>query len=190
MENKTRTSLAVVVALLLAGTFASGFGVALATTQGPANASVSTTKESETTATSDAIPLAKKSFLVENGKTVAATPINQTHVRISLAGNGILSPPNSTETIRTNDTGNALIRLTPTGDIAQGQIHLRTEDGSENATVFFTEISQEGRGIGVAYFSTNSTGKLAFLNNTVAVFQDELQPDGTTVITAWKWGVR
>jgi hypothetical protein len=189
MENKTRTWLAVAIAFLLAGTFASGFGVALATTQGSTNASVSTA-ENETATTSDAIPLSKEPFLVENGKTVAATPINQTHVRISLAGNGILSPPNSTETIRTNDTGNALIRLTPAGDIAQGQIHLKTEDGSENATVFFTEISLEGRGIGVAYFSTNSTGKLAFLNNTVAVFQDELRPDGTTVITAWKWGVQ
>jgi hypothetical protein len=82
--------------------------------------------------------------------------------------------------------GSTIIRLTPAGDIVQGQIHIKTEDGSENGTVFFTEISQEGKGIGVVYFSTNSTGKLAFLNNTVAVFQDELRPDRTTVITAWE----
>ncbi len=58
---------------------------------------------------------------------------------------------------------------------------------SENATVFFTEIGQNQKGIGVAYFSTNSTGKLAFLNNVVAVIQDEIQPNGDTLITAWEW---
>jgi hypothetical protein len=87
----------------------------------------------------------------------------------------------------TNDTGNAIARLTPTGNIAHGQIHITTEDGSENATVFFTEIGQNERGIGVAYFITDSTGKLAFLDNIVAVIQDELQPNGDTHITAWEW---
>ena len=75
----------------------------------------------------------------------------------------------------------------PTGDIAQGQILISTEDGSENGTVFFTEIGQNEKGIGVAYFTTNSTGKLAFLDNLVAVLQDELQPSGNTSITVWEW---
>jgi hypothetical protein len=87
----------------------------------------------------------------------------------------------------TNDTGNAIARLIPTGNIAYGQIHITTEDGSENATVFFTEIGQNERGIGVVYFITDSTGKLAFLDNIVAVIQDELQPNGDTHITAWEW---
>ncbi len=43
------------------------------------------------------------------------------------------------------------------------------------------------KGIGVAYFTTNSTGKLEFLNNMVAVIQDEIQPNGDTLITAWEW---
>lgn len=134
------------------------------------------------------IILAEKPFLVEHGKTVAATPINQTHIQISLAGNGTITLSNSTETVMTNDTGNAIARLTPTGNIAHGQIHITTEDGSENATIFFTEIGQNERGIGVAYFITDSTGKLAFLDNIVAVIQDELQPNGDTHITAWEWG--
>jgi hypothetical protein len=87
----------------------------------------------------------------------------------------------------TKDTGIGIARLTPTGNIVQGQILLNTEDGSENATVFFTEIGQNEKGIGVAYFTTNSTGKLAFLNNMVAVIQDEIQPNGDTLITAWEW---
>lgn len=134
-----------------------------------------------------AIILAEKPFLIEHGRTVAANPINQTHIQISLAGNGTITLPNSTETVMTKDIGSAIARLTPTGNIAQGQIHISTEDGSENATVFFTEIGQNEKGIGVAYFTTNSTGRLAFLENMVGVIQDEVQPNGDTFITAWEW---
>ena len=118
----------------------------LAVPQGiAANASVSTDamETKNTIATSnDAIPLAKKPFLVENGKTVAATPINQTYVRISLIGNETLSPPNSTEMIKTTDTGNEIIRLMPAGEIVHGQILMSTEDGSEKAIVSFTQVTQ------------------------------------------------
>jgi hypothetical protein len=134
-----------------------------------------------------AVILAEKPFLIEHGRTVAANPINQTHIHISLVGNGTITLPNSTETVKTNDTGDAIARLTPTGNIAQGQIRISTEDGNENATVFFTEIGQNQKGIGVTFFATNSTGKLAFLDNMVAVIQDEVQPNGDTIITAWEW---
>jgi hypothetical protein len=134
-----------------------------------------------------AIILAEKPFLIEHGRTLAANPINQTHIQISLAGNGTITLPNSTETVMTKDIGSAIARLTPTGNIAQGQIHISTEDGSENATVFFTEIGQNEKGIGVAYFTTNSTGRLAFLDSMVGVIQDEVQPNGDTFITAWEW---
>ncbi len=199
MENTLKKSPLAISLLLLSATFAPAvFGVAalLSITQvSSANAStvpIGTTEMNERIPSdinnkNNTIILAEKPFLVEHGKTVAATPINQTHMQISLAGNGTITPPDSTETVMTKDTGNAIARLTPTGNIAHGQIHITTEDGSENATVFFTEIGQHERGIGVAYFITNSTGKLAFLNNMVAVIEDEVQPNGDTLITAWEW---
>jgi hypothetical protein len=197
METKTKKSPLAISLLLLAATFAAaGFGIALlAIPQGvTASASVTTdaTEMNESIAptsnnSNNPITLAEKPFLIEHGKTVAVNPINQTHIQISLAGNGTIMLPNSTETVKTKDTGNAVARLTPTGSIAQGEIHISTEDGSENGTVFFTEIGQNEKGIGVAYFSTNSTGKLAFLDNMVAVIQDEIQPNGDTKITAWEW---
>jgi hypothetical protein len=195
MKNKTKKSPLAISLLFLAATLAAGFGAALlAITQGvTASASVATnaTETNESISPSNnsnnSIILAENPFLVEHGKTVAANPVNQTHIQISLVGNGTITLPNSTETVMTKDTGNAIARLTPTGNIAQGQILLNTEDGSENATVFFTEIGQNAKGIGVAYFSTNSTGKLAFLDNMVAVIQDEIQPNGDTMITAWEW---
>jgi hypothetical protein len=200
MENKIKGSPLAISLLLLATTFAlEVFGVAalLSTTTKVISADASvptdTTETNENiTPTSknnnnNTINLAEKPFLVEHGRTVGAIPINQTHMQISLAGNGTITLPNSTETVMTKDTGNAIARLTPTGNIAHGQINIDTEDGSENATVFFTEIGQNEKGIGVAYFTTNSTGKLAFLNNMVAVIQDEIRPNGDTVITAWEW---
>ncbi|MDQ3967045.1 MAG: hypothetical protein M3275_01470 [Thermoproteota archaeon] len=181
------------ISLLLAATLAAGFGMTLLTTMQEIIAYASTPTdggertESIAPTSNEAITLADEPFLVEHGTAVAINPINQTHIQISLVGNGTITLPNSTETINTQDTGNALVRLTPIGDIAHGQIHISTEDGGENATVSFTEISKNEKGIGVAYFSTNSTDKLAFLDNMVAVFQDESQPDGSTVITAWEW---
>jgi hypothetical protein len=197
MENKTKRSPLAISLLWVTTAFAAaGFGMALLTTtiQGfTANASTPTdatdTNQSIASRSSNnnAIILAEKPFLVEDGKTVAATPINQTHMQISLVGNGTITLPNSTETVTTKDTGNAVARLTSTGNIVHGQIRISTEDGSENGTVFFTEIGQNGKGVGVAYFTTNSTGKLAFLDNMIAVIEDELQPNGNTLITAWEW---
>ena len=199
MENRIKKSPLAVSLLLSAVTFAAtGLGMAalLYTTVISANASIATVGATETNESivptsnnnNNAITLAEKPFLVEHGRTVGATLINQTHMQISLAGNGTITLPNSTETVMTKDTGSAIARLTPIGNIAHGHIHLSTEDGNdENATVFFTEIGQNEKGIGVAYFTTNSTGKLAFLDNMVAVIQDEIQPNGDTLITAWEW---
>lgn len=197
MENKTKRSPLAISLLGVTTAFAAaGFGMTLLTTtiQGfTANASTpldaTETKESIAAGSSDnsALIVAEKPFLEEYGKTVGAMPINSTYMQISLAGNGTITLPNSTETVMTKDTGNAIARLTPTGNIVNGQIHLSTEDRSENATVFFTEIGQNEKGVGVAYFTTNSTGKLAFLDNMVAVIEDEIQPNGNTLITAWEW---
>jgi hypothetical protein len=197
VENKTKRSPLAISLLWVTTAFAAaGFGMTLLTTtiQGfTANAStpIDATETNESVAASNsdnsAIILAQKPFLEEYGKTVGAMPINSTYIQISLAGNGTITLPNSTETVMTKDTGNAIARLTPTGNIVNGQIHLSTEDRSENATVFFTEIGQNEKGVGVAYFTTNSTGKLAFLDNLVAVIEDEIQPNGNTLITAWEW---
>src|SRR5918998_258374 len=184
MENKTKKSpLAISLLWVTAAFAAAGFGMALLATtiQGfTANASnINATEQNDSIASrssnNNAIILAEKPFLIEDGKTVAATPINQTHMQISLVGNGSITLPNSTETVTTKDTGNAVARLTSTGNIVHGQIHVGTE------------IGQNGKGVGVAYFTTNSTGKLAFLDNMVAVIEDELQPNGNTLITAWEW---
>jgi hypothetical protein len=39
-----------------------------------------------------------------------------------------------------------------------------------------------------AFFSTiNPTGKLAFLNNLVAIYKDIIDKSGNGLVTAWEW---
>jgi hypothetical protein len=178
----------VISPILLSATFLSITQVISANASTIPTGSATETNESIVpTSNNNTIPLAERPFLIEHGRTLAANPINQTHMQISLAGNGTISLANSTETVTTKDSGSAIAMLTPTGNIVNGQIHVGTEDGSETATVYFAEIGQGRKGVGVAYFITNSTGKLAFLDNMVAVIEDEILPNGDTLITAWEW---
>jgi hypothetical protein len=40
---------------------------------------------------------------------------------------------------------------------------------------------------GAAAYSTNSTGKLAFLNNMLGIFKAELDEKGDFVSNEWEW---
>src|SRR5215210_4939853 len=72
-----------------------------------------------------------------------------------------------------------------------GKEILTTEDGSENATATFYEIvrfgEQQGRGIAIAVFQTNSTGILAPLDGMILVGVDELPSEGNSTVTLWEW---
>jgi len=68
------------------------------------------------------------------------------------------------------------------------------DDGTaeqENPTTTFVDISRIspdglGGGTGVVFFSTNSTGQLAFLDNMVGINDSELSQGGGT-IRVWEW---
>jgi hypothetical protein len=115
-------------------------------------------------------------------------PINQTHIQLSFSGNGTLNLPNGTEPIRTTSTGSGIASMI--GSFAGKEI-LTTEDGSENATATFYEIvrfgEQQGRGIAIAVFQTNSTGILAPLDGMIMVGVDELPQEGNSTVTLWEW---
>jgi hypothetical protein len=70
-----------------------------------------------------------------------------------------------------------------------------TEDGAaveeENATITFVLLSHTnpdgtGNSTSVTFFSTNSTGQLAFLDNMVAIGQTEFSPEGA-LFREWEW---
>jgi ribosomal protein S8E len=137
-------------------------------------------------------------FMIVEFETASVNPINETYIETSTVNKLTIIPPNSPDTtINATETANVMVNILPNGlGFDQGQSLIVTEgdDGGaeqENATTTFVDISRlnpdgSGSGTGVVFFSTNSTGQLAFLDNMVAIFQHEMYP-GVDIIREWEW---
>jgi hypothetical protein len=139
-------------------------------------------------------------FLTGEDRLTSFNLINETYTELSYAGNRTIKPPDSTTTATINATeiGNLTFNPRPNGiSVVEGQSLLETEGGSnngseqENATAILVDLngirSDDPRSsTGVAFFNTNSTGKLAFLDNMVAIYQVKASPVGTA-IAYWEW---
>jgi hypothetical protein len=138
-------------------------------------------------------------FSFGEGTEANVNPINETYIVVSYLGNRIIMPPNATgDVINSTETGNVTINIQPNGlSFNQGQAIIMTEDGAaeeeENATITFVLLTRtnpdgSGSGTSVTFFSTNSTGRLAFLDNTVAIGQVEYSPEeGINRFAEWEW---
>jgi len=138
-------------------------------------------------------------FSFGEGAEATVNPINETYTEISYSGNRIIMPPTASGVvINTTETGNFTVNIQPKGlSIEQGQGFIVTEGGAaateeqENANLTFVSLTRtnpEGTGSGtaVAFFSTNSTGQLAFLDHMVAIGQTEFSPQGS-LFREWEW---
>jgi hypothetical protein len=126
-------------------------------------------------------------------------PVNETYIVISYSGNRIILPPNGTNVINATETANVTINIQPNGvSFYQGHAVIMTEGGAaaqeqENATISFVYLTRTnpdglGSGTSVTYFSTNSTGQLAFLDDLVAIGQVEYSPaEGINRFAEWEW---
>jgi len=124
-------------------------------------------------------------------------PVNETYIVVSYSGNRIILPPNTTDIINATETANVTIDIQPNGlSFYQGHAVIMTEgdaaeEGGETATISFVYLTRtnpdgSGSGTGVTYFSTNSTGQLAFLDNIVAIGQVEYSPS-INRFAEWEW---
>ena len=137
-------------------------------------------------------------FLTGENIEFNVNPINETYSVISYLGSRIIMPPNAPGiVINATETGNVTSNIQPNGlSIEQGQGFIVTEDGAaaekeENATFTYVMLSRAnpdgtGAGTGVAFFNTNSTGQLAFLDNMLAIAHVEFSPEGST-LKIWEW---
>jgi hypothetical protein len=139
-------------------------------------------------------------FMIVEFETASVNPINETYIETSTVNNVTIMPPNATTgtTINAPETVNATVNILPNGlalDKGQSLIVTEGDDGTaaeeENATTTFVDISRmnpdgTGSGTGIVFFSTNSTGQLAFLDNMVRINQGELSPEGGK-IRVWEW---
>jgi len=158
---------------------------------------------SSTTTTNNASnALLGRLFSYDEGEDVQSNvnPVNETYIVISYSGNRIILPPNATGiVINATETGNVTINIQPNGlSFNQGHAVIMTEggaaeEGGENATISFVLLTRtnpdgSGSGTSVTYFSTNSTGQLAFLDNLVAIGQVEYSPEeGINRFAEWEW---
>jgi hypothetical protein len=131
--------------------------------------------------------------------------INDTYAIVSYLDSVTLMPPNAATTINATESGNSTVHFLPNGiTLVQGQGFLVTRevsDGSEeNATTNFVSVGStnpNGTGsrigvvgtasrIGFVYYTTNSTGELAFLDNILGIYQAETSQEGVTS-RVWEW---
>jgi hypothetical protein len=138
-------------------------------------------------------------FMIVEFETASVNPINETYIETSTVNNLTIIPPNATArtTINATETANVTVNILPNGlalDKGQSLIVTEGDDGGaeqENATTTFVDISRlnpdgSGSGTGVVFFSTNSTGQLAFLDNMVGINDSEFSP-GSGTIRVWEW---
>ena len=140
-------------------------------------------------------------FLTGEDKLTSFNPINETFTEVSYVGNRTIMPPDATTTatINATETGNLTLNLQPNGiTFVEGQSLLVTEGNSnnngaeqENATAVLVDLNgvrpdDPRSSTGVIFFSTNSTGQLAFLDNLIAIYQVKASPAGTA-IEMWEW---
>jgi hypothetical protein len=144
-------------------------------------------------------------FLTGEDRLTSFNRINETYTEITYAGNRTILPTVgvTTEMMNATETGNLTLKLQPNGiTIIEGQSILVTKGGvggnnssgaeqQENATAILVDLNgvrpnDPRSSTGVAFFSTDSTGKLAFLDKMIAIYQVNASPVGTA-IRMWEW---
>ena len=150
----------------------------------------------KTTTTNNNITLGNP-FYIEYDKITGQVPVP---LRSGGTATGVIFSGNGTvKGIGFTDTGRALIiPISKTIVDIEGGLVIKANDGGKdngNATLSFREISHMTsagtmQGSGAAIFNPNATGKLSFLSNSVAMFTDNGNKDGTNIIKAWEWKYR
>ncbi len=165
------------------------------TTTGSSTSTTTTNDMSDNTSlnvTTSAIELGEKPFEVGRHRVVSL--INETEQqKLTFEGSTMITlPPSSAEPVITRDEGEGILTFLPGGGgILREEIHMNATQGggSETATADITEyfVDESPTSISLVYFSTNSTGLLAALNNMVAVSLDEQQANGDVVSRGFEW---
>ena|SRR5829696_2005985 len=203
MSMQEYTSVLLIAAILFAGILVASPFSAVAQEeqqQQPQNTTTTTiTASAGNTTTSSAAPssgikLSPQPIYQESTPPGKVTPINQTHISATHIGNGTLTLPNSNQTINTISNGTAIASLATPSAIAKTTI---TAPNGETATITIYEIIQfsnpteaplgGGKGIKIIIFHTNSTDMLAPLDGVIAAGINDIQPNGESELTAWRW---
>ena len=118
-------------------------------------------------------------FFEEKGRIMSQKQIGGNKTQVTFSANGTFKG-----NIEVTNTGDFVsMSKGNKGTSAQGQGVVTTKDGSEKANYTFLQVgktTEEGKPVlrGCAVWSTDSTGKLAFLDNMLSFFIVEVDETG------------
>ena len=122
-------------------------------------------------------------FFVENGKSIVQKEISPDRTQYTFNGNGTMNG-----NIEVTDTGE-YVSISKGNNLLyeQGQGVIKTNDGSETANYTFIDVGNATDFQGASAYSTNSTGKLSFLNNILGIYKGQGDENGNYEETEWHW---
>ena len=121
-------------------------------------------------------------YFVEKGKITGQKELGANRTQFTIAANGTLNG-----NIEVTDTGEFVSiskgdNLSTTKDGV-----ITTKDGSETANYTSIDVGNFTDYQGASAYSTNSTGKLSFLNNMLGMYKGETEESGNFVLREWHW---
>jgi hypothetical protein len=130
-----------------------------------------------------------KPFFVEEGRVIGqrVLSVNPVQLEFTFVANATING-----NINATNTGTTVSTVQPNGIFhTKGQGFIMTQDG-EVATYtnqVIGNLTKEGNVLsrGAGFWSTPSTGELAFLNDMMSVFRLEVDKDGNLSAIEWEW---
>jgi len=121
-------------------------------------------------------------YFVEKGKITSQKEIGANRTQFTFTANGTMNG-----NIEVTDTGEFVSiskgdNLSTTKDGV-----ITTKDGSETANYTSIDVGNFTDYQGASAYSTNSTGKLSFLNNMLGMYKGETEESGNFVLREWNW---
>jgi hypothetical protein len=121
-------------------------------------------------------------YFVEKGKITGQKELGPNRTQFTFTGNGTMNG-----NIEVTDTGEFVSiskgdNLSTTKDGV-----ITTKDGSETANYTSIDVGNFTDYQGASAYSTNSTGKLSFLNNMLGIYKGETEESGNFVLREWHW---
>jgi hypothetical protein len=121
-------------------------------------------------------------FFVEKGKSTVQKEIGPNRTQYTFTANGTMNG-----NIEVTDTGEFVSVSKNNLIFDQGQGVIKTKDGSETANYPLIDVSNGTAFQGASAYSTNSTGKLSFLNNIIGIYKGETDENENYESTEWHW---
>jgi hypothetical protein len=121
-------------------------------------------------------------FFIEKGKSTVQKEIGPSITQYTFTANGTMNG-----NIEVIDTGEFVSVSKNNLEFEQGQGVIKTKDGSEIANYTLIDVSNDTAFQGASAYSTNSTGKLSFLNNIMGIYKGETDENENYESTEWHW---